>query len=218
MNNFKTSLLIAAAVAGYAQISNAAPTQPGIYLYDEATGASQFVQRTGMSASYSGAVGDYTVVISATGITMAGGVNPVLYLDIAQAVAGAGATKLDVYYSDGTFGPSAAPYTLTTFGPASGGPVVTSAYWDSTVFGTTYSLGGSTDVYPSTVNAAGTLIADNYYLTLQDTITGNALSLDSEFSVVPEPATFVAGALLLVPLGISIGRILRKHRAINQMS
>ena len=209
---------MALAVSGYAPVINAVPTQPGIYLYDEATGTSKFVATTGISASYSGSVGDYSVVISATGITMAGGVNPCLYLDIAQAVAGVGATKLDVYYSDGTFGPTGGTYFLTTMGPATGGLVVTSAYWDTTVFGTTHSLGGSTDVYPSTVNAAGTLVADDYYLTIEDSITGSALSLDSELSVIPEPSTFVAAALLLVPLGISVGHILRKHRGVKGMS
>jgi len=219
MKNYKTSIAIAAlAVAGFAQISQAVPppvfpTGPGLYLYDEATGASAFVAATGGFAGFLGTVGDYSVHVSATGSTIQGGSNPQLDLDVASAVAGAGATKLDVYYSDGTFGPTTGGYILQTTGPASGGPVFTSAGISSTVFGNASNLGGSTDVFPYTLNATGGITSTSYYLTIEDSITGSMTSIDSSITVVPETTTVVAAALMLLPLGIGAVRSLRKEQA-----
>jgi hypothetical protein len=39
---------------------------------------------------------------------------------------------------------------------------------------------------------------------------------DSNIIPVPEPSTVVAGTLLLLPLGVSVARILRKQRAVPQ--
>lgn len=215
MKTTQRFLIIALAI-GLTQVASADPTfpaGPGLFLYDEATGISAFAPIVGGSASYTGPVGDYTMVISATGITVAGGSYPALNLDVDAAVAGSGATKLDVYYSDGTFGPTVnASYTLTTTGPLSGGPVFTSAGKSSTVFGDSQNLGGSVDVPPSTLNAAGVYSDNGYFITLEDSITGSAAGLDTYFVTVPEPANLMWEGILLLSLGIGARRFSRKSR------
>jgi hypothetical protein len=205
----KTNLLITTlALAGFSQIASAVPTfptVPGLYLYDEATGTGVAVASVGGIANFDGVVGDYDVnisAVSATGITLAGGSAPALDLDVAEAEAGPGATVLDVYYSDGAFGPThGAGYMLSTTGPAFGGPIVSSAYLGTSVFSQTTSLGGSTDVYPFTVNATGTFSCPSYYLTLEDSITGSETSVDSQFTTVPD------GGATVMLLGIALSGV-----------
>jgi hypothetical protein len=76
----------------------------------------------------------------------------------------------------------------------------------SLLFSTTFT-GASTDLPAELINFqvfnAGALVANE---TLQ--WTGN------EFDVVPEPSTIIAASLLLLPLGISMLRILRKHQMV----
>jgi hypothetical protein len=220
VKTYKTKLLIAAlAVAGFAQVAPAPPSFPnmaGLYLYDMATGDHTFVADVGGTANFVGAVGDYSVNISATGITLAGGSFPSLALDVANASAGPGATQLDVFYSDGAFGPTTGTYTLSTLGPGAGGSVFSSAYLGTNYFGQTTPLGGSTDVYPYTINATGSINANNYYLTLADVITGSENSVDSNLTVtsVPEPTNLLAYASVLLPFGIGARRFLRKDRTV----
>lgn len=181
------------------------PSVPGVYIYDEATGDSTSVALSSLGvANFVGTVGDYSV--SVTGLVISGGSAPVLDLDVAAAIAtaGVGATKLDVYFSDGTFGPTFGAYTLVTLGPAAGGPATTSAYLDTAVFGQSTSLGGSADSYPNTLNAAGLMSSTSYYLTLEDSISATLVSMDSTLSVVPDGGATVmllgaalAGAALL---------------------
>ena len=57
----------------------------------------------------------------------------------------------------------------------------------------------------------------NLYFTINDDASGfyypdNSGSLDVQLTVVPEPTTMIAGALLLLPFGASTLRILRKTR------
>jgi len=57
----------------------------------------------------------------------------------------------------------------------------------------------------------------NLYFTINDDASGadysdNSGSLDVQLTVVPEPTTMIAGALLLLPFGASTLRILRKNR------
>jgi hypothetical protein len=200
----KTHLLVTAlAVAGFSQIASAVPvfpSVPGLYLYDEATGTGQAVAAVSGFASFFGTVGDYTV--SVTGVTITGGSSPFMDLDVAFATAGKGATKLDVFYSDGLFGPTGGTYMLDTTGPGTGGPVVTSAYLDTTVFGQTTALGGSTDGFPFTVNATGSLNAGSYYLTLEDSITGSETSVDSSISVPDGGATVMLLGIALSGVGL----------------
>jgi len=202
----KTRLVIASlAFVGLAQVASAVPVFPsftGLYLYDEATGDSAQIANVGGTSTFFGTVGDYSVDVSVTGVTLAGGSSPVMDLDIALAVAGAGATKLDVYYSDGTFGPTGGNYVLQTTGPAVGGPVVSSAYLDTTVFGQTTSLGGSTDGFPLTVNATGTINASSYYLTRADSISGTVVSLDSHLTVPDGGATVMLLGIALSGVGL----------------
>jgi hypothetical protein len=219
MKNYKTSLAIAAlASAGFAQVAMAVPPPvfpgvPGLYLYDEATGASAFVANgVNNFANFTGTVGDYSVNVQASGITEAGGIDPILDLDVAHALAGAGATFLDVYYSDGSFGPTSGGYTLSTGGPATGGPIVSSAFLGGSVFSQTTPLGGSTDVAPFTINATGAINASSYFLTLEDHISGSEVSVDTTLTVVPESTTVIAAALMLLPLGIGAVRSLRKEQ------
>jgi len=217
MKNYKLSLAATAvAVVGFAQVAPAItfPTTPGLFLVDVATGDTAFVAAAANGfAAYANTLGDYSINISATGDTAGSAMNPSMDLDVAVATAGAGATSLLVYYSNGAFGPTSGAYTLSTTGPAAG-TVVTSAYLGSTAFSQTTSLGGSLDVFPLTLNASGGISANSYYVTMEDAITGSETSVDSTFSAVPESTTLVAAALMLLPLGIGAVRSLRKEQAI----
>jgi len=57
--------------------------------------------------------------------------------------------------------------------------------------------------------------ATGFYLGTMDAYgwANNIGSFDVEINVVPEPSTIIAGALLLVPFGVSSLRLLRKNRA-----
>ena len=198
------------AVAGFAQLASAVPSSAGLYLIDTATGDTAFAaDNVSGIATFNGTLGDYTVNISATGTTIARGGAPSLDLDVANATAGAGATTLQVYYSDGAFGPTASSFTLATTGPASGGPVTTSAYMGSSLFATTTLLASSVDVYPFTVNGTGPLVGTSYYLTMEDLITGTEVSVDSHFSTVPDGGA----TMMLLGLALSGVGLLRKKLA-----
>jgi len=188
-------------IAATAQVASAAPTAAGLYLIDTATGATAFAAANYYSgiATFDGTLGDYSVDISTTGITLARGEDPSLELDVSAAFAGAGATSLQVFYSDGVFAPTIGQYQLASTGPRSGGPVTSSAYVGSAFFATTTTLASSVDVSPSVVNGSGTLNdANNYYLTLEDLITGTETGVTSTFTVTaPEPSAL---ALLLMAL------------------
>jgi len=242
MKNYKACLLTTGlAVVGFAQVSPAPPSfpgpapigyygptgdagglippptpAPGLYLYDTATGQAAFSAAAGPDAvaAFIGVLGGYNVNISATGDTTSGGTYPAMDLDVALAVTSVTGDQLLVYYSNGTFGPSLGQYTLATTGPSPGGSVFTSAFLASSVFGLTTPLGGSADLYPNVVNAQGTINANNYYLTIEDAITGSEVSVDSSLTVVPESTTVVAAALMLLPLGIGAVRSLRKERTV----
>lgn len=207
MKNTTTILSVALAVAGFAQVASAVPSSAGLYLIDTTTGDTAFQAAVGGIATFVGTVGDYSVNISATGTTIAGGSYPSLDLDVANATAGLGATTLQVFYSDGAFGPTAGVYQLATTGPAVG-TVSTSAYMGSTFFSTTTSLGGSLDTYPFTINATGTISASSYYLTIKDVITGTEVSVDSHFSVPDGGAT-----MMLLGIALSGVGLLRKKLA-----
>lgn len=177
------------------------PASFGLYIYDTSTGVSKYVPITDGTAHFSGAVGNYSLAIS-TGITIAGGANPIIDLDVAQATAGAGASSLQIYYSVGGFGSSTGSYTLDTF-LGTGGPVTTSAYLSTanTPFGLTTSLSGSPDVAGTiTVNASGVLpgtVQSPYSLTIAQIITGNVVSMDSKLAVPDGGTTMVMLGLAL---------------------
>lgn len=202
--------LVVAGVAQMAsgQITPPSPTGPaGLYLVN---GVSQiFVALSGGVASYSGAVGSYGVAI-AGGVELAGGASPILDLDVTTTSVGSG--NLYIFFTDGAFGPtSGAPYSLFTsqFNTVSGGTASTWVYQNST------QLGGKADSTSGpVVNATGVLSGSSYYLTLEDVINGSVTSADSTFtsSAVPEANTLVAGALMLLPLGIGAVRAIRKER------
>jgi len=210
----KTTVLGAAlAVAGFAQIVSAVPTAAGLYLIDTATGDTAFAAaNAGGVASFNGTLGDYTVNISATGTTISRGAAPSLDLDVANATAGAGATTLQVYYSDGAFGPTAATFSLNTTGP-SVGTITTSAYLGSTFFDTTTTLASSVDVYPFTVNGTGSLVGSSYYLTIEDLITATGISVDSRFSTSLSSVPDGGAAILLLGMALSGVGLLRKKLA-----
>ena len=214
MVNFGIILLFAVlAVAGLAEVArgqSSFPSVPGLYLYDEATGQSNSVPLVGGIADFLGMVGDYAVDVAGQTITAGGA--PFLDLVILYANPNAGATRFDVYFSDGTFGPSIGNYTLETTGPSAGGPVVSSVGLSGTVFGNSQNLGGSTDAYPFVINALGPISSSSYYLTIQDLIGGSVTSPDSSLTVVPEPANLLTEALILLPLGIGALRCWRQCR------
>lgn len=199
-----------AAVAAFAQHAAATPipfpASFGLYLYDTASGASQYVPISGGTAHYNGVVGNYSLAIS-TGITISGGVNPVIDLDVAQATAGAGASSLQIFYSVGGFGSSTGSYTLDTF-LGTGGPATTTAYLSAanTPFGQDTSLGGSADVAGTiTMNASGVLsgtVASPYSLTIADVITGSIVSMDSKLTVPDGGATLLMLGLTLPGLAL----------------
>jgi VPDSG-CTERM motif len=206
----KSLLITTLAVAGLAQVASAIPFPStfGLYIYDTATGTSKYVAIVGGTASYNGAVGDYTVAIS-TGITINGGGNPAIDLDVAQATAGAGATSLQIFYSDGGFGPSSGIYTLNTY-LGTGGPVTTSGYLSAanTPFGQTTLLGGSADVVgANVVNATGSLsgVQNPYSLTIADVITGTVTSMDSKLSVPDGGST-----VMLLGMALSGAALLKR--------
>lgn len=209
-------LIAAVMAAGFSQASRASitfPSTPGLFLVDDATGKTAFAaEGANGQASFSGTVGDYSVAISATGITLAGGAFPSLDLDVANAQAGAGATSLEVYYSNGPFGPSSGSYVLSTY--VSSGTVVSTAYGGTSDFDLTSNLGGSSDTAGAvTVNTTGQgTTLTPYYLTLEDLITGSEVSADSSFRTIPETSTVLAGSLMLLPLGVGVLRSLRKER------
>lgn len=206
----KTILMSSFAAVSMAQIANATPFPAdfGLFIVDTSTGNSQYVPITGGTAHYAGSVGNYSVAIS-TGITIQGGANPIIDLDVAQATAGQGATSLQIYYSAGGFGPSTGNYTLNTF-LGTGGPVTTSAYLSTanTAFGLTTSLGGSPDVAGTiTVNSTGSIgsVQSPYSLTICDTITGSIVSMDSKLSV-PDGGS----SLMLLGSALSVAGMIRR--------
>jgi hypothetical protein len=105
------------------------------------------------------------------------------------------------------------------------------ALYDSTGYGTTAS--GDGKFYVTSGLSGGVLTAYNTYLgalntassaanvsanlgsgyVLRSTETGAGQDLIWDVSPVPEPTTMIAGALLLLPVGASTLRILRKNRA-----
>ena len=220
MNCFKKTTLIAAlAGLGMGQLASAQVTFPsvaGLYLYDEATGQSTNVAAVGGVAQFVGTVGDYTVIVNSTGRTLAGGANPILDLVVSEAIAGPNATRLDVYYSDGAFGPTAGQYILYSTGPSGGGPVVSCAGSSTSFFGNAVNLGGGMDAYPCVTNVTGIINSTSYYLTLEDVISTTAstseIGVDSTLAVVPEPANLFSRSLVLLPIGIGAVRLLRKCR------
>ena len=212
MKNKTTILGAVLAVAGFAQVASATPTLPtaaGLYLVDTATGDTAFAAAVGGIANFTGTLGDYSVNISSTGTTIAGGGAPSLDLDVANAHAGAGATTLQVYYSDGAFGPTAGNFTLSTTGPTTGGPITSSAYIGSTFFSTTTTLASSVDTYPFTVNGTASINSSSYYLTLEDLITGSEVSVDTHFVGVPDGGA----TLMLLGMALSGVGLLRKKLA-----
>jgi hypothetical protein len=207
-----------AAVGGYVQITNAVVSPPattGLYIYDTATGDSQYVAISGSeTASYDGTVGDYSVNVNLTGNTAARGGAPIIDLDIADVQAGAGATTLQVFYSDGAFGPTTGNFLLagTGVGAGSTGSATTSAYLGASVFGTSTLLGTVAD--PGSVT--GSINSSSYYLTLDTTITGSIISQDSNIAVssavsAPDGGTTVA----LLGLGMTSLGMMRKFRGPN---
>jgi len=170
---------------------------------DTATGDTAFAATAPDGiANFVGTVGDYSVNISATGTTLARGSAPSLDLDVGIARPGAGASTLQIYYSDGTFGPTAGIFALQTTGPEVGGVVTSSAYIGTTVFSTTTQLASSVDTYPFTVNGTGSLVASSYYVTLEDAITGTAGSVDTIFGVPDGGATVLLLGIALLTVAL----------------
>jgi len=200
---------------GFAQVATAIPNTPGLYIVDTTTGQNAYVPiGAGGVAVFVGTVGDYSVNLglNASGLTLLGGVDPCLDLQVASAIPGPGATTLKVFYSDGTFAPGGTGFfnLATTAGPINGS-VTSSAYTDSTIFGTTTLLASSADTGVYTVNGTGALNpGSTYYVTLEDVIAGTASSMNTTFNTVPDGAT----TALLLGLGLSGVAALRKKFAV----
>jgi hypothetical protein len=204
----KTILTTALVVAGLAQAASA----QGLLLQE--TGyADQVVNLTGNTAFYSANFGDYSLVFTG-GIIHSGGMLPVMDLDVIATTASANAGTLHILFSGGTFGPTLGNFLLTTaVGPFTSGTISTSVYESANPWGTTTELtpaGGVSDPAGATTTSWGVVSGGSYYLTIEDVINGNVSSADSTLSVLPEPSTIVAAALMLLPLGIGSVRSLRK--------
>lgn len=118
--------------------------------------------------------------------------------------------------------PASSPQQQT--GPSSGNVTSISAYMGRV---TTEWSGGEMVGFESFLNltllnatypTSGVALGNKFVLDLQrgtsSTAFQNSLgTLPSEITAVPEPATMIAGALLLLPFGASTIRILRKNRA-----
>lgn len=209
--NKKLILLSAALLGtGLVQIASALPAAAGLYLVDTATGETAFVpDNTNGIAYFNAPLGDFAD-INATGTLSIGGSTPSMDLDVAAAIAGAGATTFQVYFSAGVFGPTDTTYTLATTGPTYGSPI-SSAYTGGSYFDTTTTLASSADFYPYTLNGTGTLNSSSYYLTLEDLISNSTGGMDTRMTVtVPEPS---AWALLLMGLALPGAALLRKKLA-----
>lgn len=192
------------------------PPIPGLFLYDTATGLSEFAPSSGGIASYNGTVGDYTVAIS-TGQTVVGGANPVLDLSVSTAQTSTSGDSLMIYYSDGSFGPTSGLYALSSF--AFSGSVSSYAYLGAAPFDFSNPLGGSPDGNGVvTYNAIGPITANNYYLTMEDDVSGNVVSEDSTLQAgavipVPEPDNLLPFGLVLLSLGFATRRFLKQRAA-----
>jgi len=213
MKNISKLLLAALAVAGFVQVATAVPTPPttaGLYLVDTATGDFAYMTNNANYPyfNYNGTVGDYSINITVGGTVISNGVAPNLDLDVANATAGSGATTLQVYFSAGAFGPTLGNVSLVTTGPASGGPIVSSAYLGTNYFNMLTTLASSVDVYPYTVNGSHSVNTNSYYLTLEELITGSEVSVDSHLTTtVPEPSTLLLG---FTGLGLALAKYRRR--------
>jgi len=213
-----TITMMALAVAGVAQMASAQiqPPNPasqsltlenivGGIVVGSATGTAQ----PGGIWSFNGTVGNYGITIT-SGQEIQAGSTPMLDMDVNVTTAGLG--TLYIFFTDGAFGPtSGGHYTLGTsqFNSIGGGTASTWVYQGITLLG-----GGPDSTLNPVQNASGPLNGSNYYLTLEDVINGSISSADTTFtsSAVPEANTLVAGALMLLPLGIGAVRAIRKER------
>lgn len=212
----KTIFFVAAClVVGLIQAAKAItfPATAGLFIYDTATGQSTNIPIVSGVATYNGGIGDWTLAISA-GVTYSNGSAPFLTLSVPNAVAGAGATSLQFYYSDVGFGPTTGSYTLSAY-PATGGPVTTSAWLDTGngPFGQSTFLGSGADIAGQVVvDASGTLtgVANPYSLTISDVISGNVVSLNTTMVITsaPEPSSV---ALMCVS-GLTTFVLVRRRR------
>jgi len=194
-------LILVAVVAGITTVNQGAvvfPSASGLVVYDSSTDTSQFIPTTSGISYFAGSVGNYSVVIT-TGQTVNGGPDPILSLNVA-ATRNAGGTSLLIFYSDIGFGPSFGTYSLSTF--LASGPLSSFAFLSplNTPFGQDVSLGGSADAQASvTVNASGPINAGApFSLTIEDIVTGNVVSANTELTVVPVPEP---GEIALMSLG-----------------
>lgn len=146
-----------------------------------------------------------------TGITINGGVNPAIDLNIDQATKGSGAGTLSVYFVNGLFGPSAGIWALAV---SQGGTIpsgITSTAYDSIGAGS----------LPGGLTALGTLSSGNsisgslnsgesqHYLAIGDAITSSQTSVDIGLSVPDGGSTAAMLGLALSGLGLVVRKVRR---------
>jgi hypothetical protein len=222
MKNYKKIGIVTAALAvvGFTQTTQAA-LAPGLLISETGFGDVNVAMTFVTGSTYTASYGDYVFVVT-TGQTIIGGSTPIMDMAVEVTLLNPlikNPPPLVISYSDGGpgFGPSGGSFFLTTaLGSGTSGSISTSAYVGSSAFDTSTLLGGSADVIgQTTINGSGPFSgASGYYLTIQDVINGNVSSADTTLSVVPEPTTVVAAALMLLPLGIGAARCLRKDRIV----
>lgn len=206
MKKITTTIALLAA-AGVVQMTSAQIVPPGTTGLLLENGASiETGTEVGGVWNFAGSVGTYDLTV-ATGSSLSAGASPEEDLDVDITSAGTGA--LYIIFTDGTFGPTHGGYTLTTTAFNGTGTISTYAYQNTTL------LGGSVSSPSSqTLNSSGTISGDDYNLSIEDVIHGSVQSADSTLTVssVPEASTVMAGALMLLPLGIGAFRAIRKDR------
>ena len=97
-----------------------------------------------------------------------------------------------------TFGGQTFTFDLTS------SAITTQSGGSVAVSGTGYVSGSGTTVYQATLM--------DWSFTTQDPSSGQGFTFSASTSAVPEPSTVVAGALLLLPFGVSTLRILRRNK------
>ena len=118
-------------------------------------------------------------------------------------------------YTDGATALAAGTLTLN-FATQNPGQNSLAAYINGVQVGTTETVPGIY-VFPESGAAAGYTLTEVLTYTVNPSVNGGLVNASGFVGItatpVPEPTTMVAGALLLLPFGMSTLRILRKRQA-----
>lgn len=158
--------------------------------------------------------GNVSVAISKP--TIGGPLNPQLDFSMSN-LSSTGPGTLTITITDTGFGPfpgNTGLATLTVGGTLSGGSVSASGMINGSPVVT---LGPyTTPTWSGQASAIASGLSSSFSVSEQIVINHTGAGIDGGdifFNVIPEPTTWIAGALLVLPLGASAVRILRRGRA-----